>query len=133
MKVMGFVNKFNRGISKVKLEMAANGNPAPIFDVNKLTEFRVTLRPADHAGENRNENRNEHELPGENRNENRNENRKLLEIISQYPGIQRKELAQRTGLSRGTLDRKLRELKSGNNPQIEHRGSNKTGGWFIKS
>ena len=119
MKVMGFVNKFNRGISKVKLEMAANGNPAPIFDVNKRTEFRVTLRPAEHAGENRNENR--------------NENRKILEIISLYPDIQRKELAQRTELSRGTLDRKLRELKSGNNPQIEHRGSDKTGGWFIKS
>ena len=133
MKVMGFVNKFNRGIAKVKSEMAANGNPAPIFDVNKRTEFRVTLRPADSAGENRNENRNELKSPGENRNENRNENRKILEVISQYPGIQRKEPSQRTGLSRGTLDRKLKELKSGNNPQIEHRGSNKTGGWFIKS
>ena len=45
MKVMGFVNKFNRGIAKVKTEMERNGNPGPVFDVNKLTEFRVTLMP----------------------------------------------------------------------------------------
>jgi ATP-dependent DNA helicase RecG len=45
MKVMGYVNKFNRGIAKVKAEMEINGNPPPIFDVNKRTEFRVTLRP----------------------------------------------------------------------------------------
>ena len=137
MKVMGFVNKFNRGIAKVKSEMAANGNPAPIFDVNKRTEFRVTLRPADSAVEKRNEKRNELESSAEKRNEKRNAERnaerKILEVISQYPGIQRKELSQRTGLSRGTLDRKLKELKTGNNPQIEHRGPDKTGGWFIKS
>ena len=33
------------------------------------------------------------------------------------------------------MDRMLKELKSGDGdyPQIEHRGSDKTGGWFIKS
>ena len=46
MKVMGYVNKFNRGIAKVKSELEKNGNPPPIFDYIKRTEFRVTLRPA---------------------------------------------------------------------------------------
>lgn len=43
MKVLGYVNKFNRGIAKVRVEMKKNGNPEPTFDVNRLTEFRVTL------------------------------------------------------------------------------------------
>ena len=43
MKVLGMVNKYNRGIAKVNRELAANGNPSARFDVNKLTEFRVTI------------------------------------------------------------------------------------------
>ncbi len=43
MKVLGFVNKYNRGISKVNKELESNGNPHAQFDVNKLTEFRVTV------------------------------------------------------------------------------------------
>ena len=50
MKLMGYVNKFNRGIAKVKDEMLRNGNPEPIFDVNHITEFRVTLRPSREDG-----------------------------------------------------------------------------------
>ena len=135
MKVMGYVNKFNRGITKVKAEMVANGNPVPIFDVNKRTEFRVTLRPADSVVDDRNDKRNELELPTDKRNDKRNDKRKIVEIISQNPGIQRKELSQKSGIPLPTLDRMLKELKSGNGdfPQIEHRGSDKTGGWFIKS
>ena len=145
MKVMGFVNKFNRGVAKVKSEMAANGNPAPIFDVNKRTEFRVTLRPAespvDERNGNQNGNRNEQETPVGSRSGNRNGNRNgdrnnrqiIIETISQNPGIQRKELSRKTGILPRTLDRMLKDLKSGDYPQIEHRGSDKTGGWFIKS
>lgn len=43
MKVLGFVNKYNRGVSKVNKELKSNGNPHAQFDVNKLTEFRVTV------------------------------------------------------------------------------------------
>ena len=46
MKIMGYVNKFNRRIAKVKNELKCNGNPLPVFDYNKRTEFRVTLCPA---------------------------------------------------------------------------------------
>jgi len=43
MKVLGFVNKYNRGIAKVNRELDKNGNPPAQFDVNKKTEFRVTI------------------------------------------------------------------------------------------
>ena len=51
MKVLGMVNKYNRGIAKVNRELAANGNPSAQFDVNKLTEFRVTIVAKDESGE----------------------------------------------------------------------------------
>ncbi len=43
MKVLGFVNKYNRGIAKVNRELEQNGNRPAQFDVNKKTEFRVTI------------------------------------------------------------------------------------------
>ena len=45
LKVLGYVNKFNRGIAKVRTELRKNGNPQPTFDVNHRTEFRVTVLP----------------------------------------------------------------------------------------
>ena len=50
MKVLGMVNKYNRGIAKVKQELEKNGNPAAQFDVNKLTEFRVTICACQESG-----------------------------------------------------------------------------------
>ena len=50
MKVLGFVNRFNRGIATVRDELAQNGNPPAVFDVNKRTEFRVTVRAAAESG-----------------------------------------------------------------------------------
>ena len=43
MKVIGVVNKYNRGVAKANRELEKNGNPPAKFDVNKLTEFRVTI------------------------------------------------------------------------------------------
>lgn len=43
MKVMGYVNKFNRGIDRVQAMLKENGNPQAVFDVNKLTVFEVTV------------------------------------------------------------------------------------------
>lgn len=43
MKVLGMVNKYNRGIAKANKELEKNGNPKAQFDVNEQTEFRVTI------------------------------------------------------------------------------------------
>lgn len=43
MKVLGMENKYNRGIAKANEELEKNGNPVARFDVNKMTEFRVTI------------------------------------------------------------------------------------------
>lgn len=45
LRVLKYVNMFNRGIERVKSLMNANGNPAPIFNVDKITAFEVIARP----------------------------------------------------------------------------------------
>ena len=141
-KVMGYVNKFNRGISKVKAELEKNGNPPPVFDVNKRTEFRVTLRPVP-------DNRDKQALflPDGKINEPLNEpngkinlvngkisgEKKIIHAIAEHPGIKRDGLFLETQIPLRTIDRILRRLRDGADARIEYRGSRKTGGWFIKS
>ncbi|MBO7329754.1 MAG: HTH domain-containing protein, partial [Lentisphaeria bacterium] len=143
MKVMGYVNKYNRGIAKVKTEMEKNGNPTPQFDVNKLTEFRVTLLPSaklqlitsndelkvkndELNGELNDKLFAEH---GELNGASKETVNQLFSIISDKPGLQRKDLAKLLNVSVSTLDRYIKDLSG----KIEHRGARKTGGWFPKS
>ena len=162
-KVMGYVNKFNRGISKVKAELENNGNPPPIFDVNKRTEYRVTLLPSNsptgneplkkpggeingeinpHGGE-INESSNQKKAKNEPLNRHSGEinphcgeingAKKIILAIAGHPGIKRDGLLLETRIPLRTIDRILRNLREGANAKIEYRGSKKTGGWFIKS
>lgn len=41
LKIMGYVNMFNRGVSRVKNMMVENGGKEPIFNVDKITAFEV--------------------------------------------------------------------------------------------
>lgn len=45
LKVLGYVNMFNRGIRRVQDIMRNNGSREPIFDVSKVTAFEVTCFP----------------------------------------------------------------------------------------
>ena len=43
MRVMKYVNKFNRGVTRVQEMLKDNGNPPAEFDVNTITAFRVNI------------------------------------------------------------------------------------------
>ena len=43
MRVMKYVNKFNRGVTRVQEMLRDNGNPPAVFDVNAITAFRVNV------------------------------------------------------------------------------------------
>ena len=43
MRVMKYVNKFNRGVTRVQEMLKENGNPPAEFDVNTITAFRVNV------------------------------------------------------------------------------------------
>ena len=46
MRGMKYVNMFNRGIQRVKNLLQENGNPEPVFNVDKITAFEVIVRPS---------------------------------------------------------------------------------------
>ncbi len=155
MKIMGYVNKYNRGIAKIKKEMESNGNPPPVFDVNKITEFRVTLRPSvgeikTQNGEVRGEIKAKNGEVGEIKAQNGEINGEVGEIkaqngeingdsgeikiydaIANNPGIKREALLLMTGISLRTIDRIVKRLTD--DKKIEYRGSKRTGGWFVRT
>jgi ATP-dependent DNA helicase RecG len=49
LKILGYVNMFNRGIQRVKTLMNANGNPDPVFVVDQITHFSVIVPHASEA------------------------------------------------------------------------------------
>lgn len=51
MKVLGYVNRFSRGVSRVNEELWANGNGAAVFNFDLLTVFEVTVRLSKAYGE----------------------------------------------------------------------------------
>ncbi len=44
MKVLGYVNRFNRGIERVKQELLKNKNSEPIFDYRNISSFAVIVK-----------------------------------------------------------------------------------------
>ena len=134
MKLMGYVNKFNRGIAKVKEEMAKNGNPEPIFDINKMTEFRVTIRSnlvnePQKIQQAKKKNTGQHNCGTINGTI--NDDCRIYKEICEHPGIKREGLLIATSIPLRTIARILKRLKD--NGQIEYRGSNKTGGWYTRT
>jgi len=54
---------------------------------------------------------------------------KVMNLIAEIPGVNRKDLICRTGVSERTMTRNLSELERSG--KIERRGSKKTGGYFL--
>lgn len=46
LKVLGYVNKFNRGIARVQEELIGNGNGEASFNVDNITVFEVKIAEA---------------------------------------------------------------------------------------
>ena len=126
-----------------------DANPPPVFDVNKITEFRVTLRPS--VGDISGEINGEIKAPNGDAGEIRGEIKaktgevckingeinaksgeiKIYDAIAENPGIKREKLLLITGIPLRTIDRivkRLIEIK-----KIEYRGSKRTGGWFVRT
>lgn len=122
MKVLGFVNKFSRGVNKVQEELVSNGNPKAVFDLNHQTEFRATVVEAvTESGEGRRGRRDTSE-----------DRERLIEYIGKHPGAKRDEMSLELKIPLRTLARELKEL-GGNGGPVEYRGSNRSGGWYVRT
>lgn len=52
MRTLGYVNRFGRGIGRVRTELAENGNGEPIFETGQVGSFRVVVGRSRLAGAN---------------------------------------------------------------------------------
>ena len=121
MKILGMVNKYNRGIAKANKELEKNGNPKAQFDVNKLTEFRVTVMPRGESGQ----------IKSVKAYDTEGQDSAVLEIIRNNPGIKMEAIFLEIRTSTRSVRRVLERLSKDN--RIEYRGSKRTGGWFVKT
>ena len=142
MKVLGMVNKYNRGIAKVNRELEKNGNPAAQFDVNKLTEFRVTIRARPESGTIKPESGTIKPESGTIKPESgtingaqlyntESQDRAVLDVVRHSPGIKKDAIFLKVKTSSRSVQRSLERLCS--DKKIEYRGSKKTGGWYVRT
>ncbi|WP_321436644.1 ATP-binding protein [uncultured Bacteroides sp.] len=157
MKVLGFVNRFSRGIMRVKDELKENGNGEPEFDLSLVTAFKVTEYISKKEREIRfNPKKDDHiRLPnGVIKQENgainsdngvinqensaispenggiKSTEAQIIYRIQLSPGLNGIEIAERIGKAYRTVQRYLSALIE--TDIIEYRGSRKTGGYYLK-
>ena len=124
LKEYEFVREFGEGVDRMYREMEEGGWPSPVF---RQDDFMLRAE----LGINQTDMKPISEPLNEPLSEPLNEPLKLIyEIIKQNPGIKRAVLAIKAKISRATLTRRLSHLL--NMGIIEHKGSDKTGGYYIK-
>ena len=130
MKVLGMVNKYNRGIAKVNRELADNGNAKAKFEFDKPTEFRVTVY-ASQSGHMAAESGHMGASLSPSAYDIDSQDRAVLDAIARHPGIKGEAIFLEVKTSLRSVRRTLDRLKIGQ--KIEYRGSRRTGGWFVKT
>jgi ATP-dependent DNA helicase RecG len=136
MKILGYVNRFSRGIYRVQKELIENGNGEAVFDFDLITAFRATEKVSQRYfeegfGADTQENaqeapkkhpRNTQETP-------RNIQNEIIEAIKNNPSITRKELEVLLGRTPDSIKYHLAQLtKKG---IVKHEGATKSGKWII--
>lgn len=124
---------WGRGIPDIFNECKAAGLPAPEFESipnfvcltirfkNPLTPYLTGGGENDRINDKLNDKLNDELNPSV---------RSTYLLVMDNPGIQRKELSEKTGKSIPTIDRHLAELQE--KGFIVHEGSRKTGGYRVK-
>ena len=136
MKVLGFVNKYNRGIAKVNRELEQAGNRPAQFDVNKKTEFRVTIiARSQKSGQINPESGQINPESGRIKNvrsyDIKSQDDAVLCAIQDCPGIKADGIFLQIRTSTRSVRRSLEQLSGA--LKIEYRGSKRTGGWYVRT
>ena len=137
MKVLGYVNRFSRGVYRVQKELEENGNGQASFDFSLITAFRVVENISQkyfeegfggEAAQEKSEKdpRKAQERPKKSL---RNIEDEILDEIKNFPQVTRKDLAKRLNRTEDSIRYYLRRMvKEG---VIKHEGSTKAGKWII--
>lgn len=140
MRSYKLVKEFGEGVDRMFREMAEAGLPAPEYRQNEFMVY-ATIRQAKNAvaqvagngGFNGDVNglANGDDRANDRVNDSLNDSvNSTYQAIKANPGIQRKRISELTGKSIPTIDRHIALLAKSN--LIEHRDSDKTGGYYAK-
>ncbi len=158
MKVLGYVNRFNRGISMVQEILEENKNGLAIFDFNDISTFKVTVMNADtelaSGTEKDTEDGTENEVQKTNKQkdikqqggadrisdtekdtESDTENitvreKEIIALIKKDKTVSRNIIAEKLGIGTATVSRDIDSLKE--KGILERIGGDKGGYWKIK-
>ena len=137
MKVLGYVNRFSRGVYRVQKELIENGNGKAIFDFSLVTAFRVVENVSEKyleegfGAENTQEKPKKHPRKAQETNGATQETTQeiILRIMEEKPEVTQRELAQIVGITINGVKYHIKKLtKAG---IIEHKGPTKSGKWVI--
>ena len=137
MKVLGYVNRFSRGVYRVQKELEENGNGQASFDFSLITAFRVVENVSQKyfeegfGGETAQEKpkKDPRKAQETSKKHPRNIQEELLGIIQENPEITRREMEMILGCSTGKIKYYIEKMtKQG---LIKHEGSTKAGKWII--
>ncbi|MCR5752676.1 MAG: winged helix-turn-helix transcriptional regulator [Kiritimatiellae bacterium] len=128
MKVIGYVNCYNRGINMVQDELEANGNGKAEFSFRLITTFEAKVALAGKGAAETSETESTNSGMGDKVNEKVNETpnaatgssqgtvektvEKILSAMKGNPSITQQQLAKTTGLSRRGVEWQLNQLKA---------------------
>ncbi|GBU08145.1 hypothetical protein AwDysgo_14760 [Bacteroidales bacterium] len=138
MKVMGYVNRFSRGVSRVQKELLENGNGEALFDLSLITAFKVIENiSTKHAefgmsDEGHFAQENAQEITKRPRKEKATQEtiqEKIVATLRVNPTITRSELASLLKRTQGSIKYHLSQLS--HKGVVEHLGSTKSGKWIV--
>ena len=136
-KILGYVNRFSRGIYRVQKELVENGNGEASFDFSLITAFRAVEKisekyfEAGFGAETTQESSNTTPITTQENEETTQETtqEKILREIENNPNITRNELSVRLGITPDGVKYHLNKLtKDG---IVKHEGATKSGKWII--
>ncbi len=142
MKVLGYVNRFSRGVYRVQKELTENGNGEAFFDFSLITAFRVTERVSEkyfEAGFGTNATPKHPETTQEKENTTQETTQEevyttqkiIIKALKDKPETTQKELAKLIGISIDGIKYHIQKMtKEG---IIKHKDSTKVGKWIILS
>ena len=140
MKILGYVNRFSRGVYRVQKELKENGNGDALFDFSLITAFRVIEQVSGKyfdagfgADDNQEHSKKAQEKPKKSprkaQEKPKNIQAEIIEIIRSNPHISRKEMASLLDSTPYSVKYHLGQLT--NKGIIKHEGATKAGKWII--
>ena len=137
LKVLGFVNRFSRGVIRVKEELLENGNGDPQFSLDLVTAFLVvesiSTKVLSLGEKDRNEDRKDRNEDRKDRNEDRtiltSDHVNVYNAIKLNPTIKYDQLMDNLGLSKSKVYHIITVLKESR--YIERKGGTKRPIWEI--